>query len=226
MKKPLKAHAPLIAAGAIAAVLTALACLLPVREWADVFEDRIEGMGLAAGLLAFGIAYAAATMLLIPGWIFPLAAGAIFGPGWGIAVTLASVMASSLAAFFTSRYVLRGPAERLARRHRLFKAFDQAVGREGWRIVALLRLSPLLSFGMKSYFFGLTCVALDAYALGTLVGMLPGLLLKVWVGAAGRDVLTHGGPLQWAVLGTGIAATVAVTIVVTRVTRRRLKLAS
>lgn len=220
-----KAKWPLVAAVAIVALLTALAFILPVREWADGFEDRVESMDLAAGLLVFGLGYAVATLLLIPGWIFPLAAGAIFGLGWGLAVTLASIAASSSAAFVTTRYLLRGPAERLARRHKLFKAFDKAVDREGWRIVALLRLSPFLSFGIKSYFFGLTCVRLPDYAIGTFLGMLPGVVLKVWLGAAGRDVLTRGGPLQWTVLGVGIAATVAASVIVTRVTRSRLKLA-
>jgi len=216
---------PLVAAVAVVALLTALAFLLPVREWFDVFEDRVESMDLGAGLLAFGIVYVVATLLLVPGWIFPLAAGAIFGLGWGMAITLGSVTASSAAAFVTTRYLLRGPAEKLAKRHRLFSAFDKAVDKEGWRMVALLRMSPLLSFGIKSYFFGLTCVVMADYLAGTLVGMLPGLLLKVWLGDAGRDVVTRGGPLQWAILSTGIAATVVASVIVTRVTRARLKLA-
>jgi uncharacterized membrane protein YdjX (TVP38/TMEM64 family) len=216
---------PLVAAVVVVIALTALAFFLPLRDWTDVFEDKIESMDLAAGLLTFGIVYVVATLLLVPGWIFPLAAGAIFGLGWGAVVTVASIAASSAAAFLISRYVLRGPMERLARRHRLFKAFDQAVGKEGWRIVALLRLSPILSFGTKSYFFGLTCVELVGYMVGTLVGTLPGVALKVWLGAAGRDVVSRGGPTQWAMLGLGIAATIAVSVVLTRMTRTRLKLA-
>ena len=180
-------------------------------------------MDLAAGLLAFAAVYVAATLLLVPGWLFPLAAGALFGLGWGSVATLASTAVSSAAAFVIARYVLRGPTERIARRHRMFRAFDKAVDQEGWRIVALLRLSPLLSFGIKNYFFGLTCVELPAYLAGTLVGMLPGLLIKVWLGAAGRDVLTRGGPLQWTMLAAGIVATIAASVIVTRVTRERLK---
>ena len=216
---------PLLAAVAIAIVLTALAAVLPVREWADAFEDRVEGLGLATGLLVFAAVYIVATLLLVPGWIFPLAAGALFGLGWGSAVALASSAASSAAAFLMARYVLRGPAERLARRHRLFKAFDKAVDQQGWRIVALLRLSPLLSFGIKNYFFGLTCVELPAYLAGTLIGMLPGLLLKVWLGAAGRGVLARGGPLQSTILAAGVLATLAASVLVTRMTRGRLKVA-
>ena len=222
MKKP-GSKWPLVAAAAIVIALTALAALLPVREWADAFEDRVESMDLAAGLLAFAAVYVAATLLLVPGWLFPLAAGALFGLGWGSVATLASTAVSSAAAFVIARYVLRGPTERIARRHRMFRAFDKAVDQEGWRIVALLRLSPLLSFGIKNYFFGLTCVELPAYLAGTLVGMLPGLLIKVWLGAAGRDVLTRGGPLQWTMLAAGIVATIAASVIVTRLTRDRLK---
>lgn len=217
---------PLVVAVAIAVTLTALAFVLPTHDWAATFEDRVETMDLATGLMVFGAVYATATLLLVPGWIFAVAAGAIFGFPWGIAVALASVAASSTGSFLTARYLLRAPADKLARRHRLFKAFDKAVDREGWRIVALLRLSPLLSFGIKSYFFGLTRVTLTDYLAGTFIGMLPGLLLKVWLGAAGRDAMTRGGPIQWALLAAGAAATVAVSVMVTRLTRARLKLAS
>jgi uncharacterized membrane protein YdjX (TVP38/TMEM64 family) len=225
MKKKLASKWPLIAAVAIVLVLTALAFVLPLRDWTDVLEDRVESMDLGAGLLVFGIAYVIATLLLVPAWIFPIASGVIFGMGWGSVVTLASTAASSALAFVLARYLLRGPVEKLARRQKLFNAFDKAVGKEGWRIVALLRMSPLLSFGLKNYFFGLTCVDPLAYMTGTMVGMFPGLMLKIWLGSAGRDVMSHGGPLQWTMLGVGIAATVASSVVVTRVTRARLKLA-
>jgi uncharacterized membrane protein YdjX (TVP38/TMEM64 family) len=224
MKRPGKWT--VVAAVALVALLAALAVLLPVKEWADHFEDRIETMDLAAGLLLFGSVYIVATLLLVPGWIFPIAAGALFGLGWGLAVALGATAASSIAGFLVSRYLLRGPTEKLARRHRLFKAFDHAVGKEGWKVVALLRLSPLLSFGMKSYFFGLTCVEPVAYVAGTMAGTLPGLALKVWLGSAGRDVMHRGGPLQWTMLGAGLVATVAVTVIITRLTRNRLALRS
>jgi uncharacterized membrane protein YdjX (TVP38/TMEM64 family) len=212
-----------IVAAAIVATLLVLGLVLPVRDWSDSFEDAIERMDLGAGLLTFGLVYAVATLLLIPGWIFPIAAGALFGAMWGMLVTLAATAASALAGFIATRYVLRDHAAHLAGRHRMFRAFDQAVGKEGWRVVALLRLSPLLSFGMKSYFFGLTRVPLGAYIAGTMAGMLPGLALKVYVGSAGRDVLHGGGAAQWALLATGLAATVAATVVVTRLTRKRLQ---
>jgi uncharacterized membrane protein YdjX (TVP38/TMEM64 family) len=129
-----------------------------------------------------------------------------------------------VAAFLISRYVLRSPVERLARRNAPFKAVDHAVAKEPWKVVALLRLSPVLPSGLKSYFLGLTCIDLAAYAYATAAGMLPGLLLKVYLGDAGRGALTHGGPLQWTLFAAGVAATIALTLIVGRKVRRKLNL--
>jgi uncharacterized membrane protein YdjX (TVP38/TMEM64 family) len=77
---------------------------------------------------------------------------------------------------------------------------------------------------VKSYFFGLTRVDPRTYASASLAGLLPGLLLDVYIGDAGRHALT-GGMLQWALLAAGIAATIAVSVIVGRITRKRLAFA-
>jgi hypothetical protein len=55
-------------------------------------------------------------------------------------------------------------------------------------------------------------------------GMLPGILLKVYVGAAGRGAITEGGALNWTIFAAGVAATVALTLIVGRTVRATLKL--
>ena len=96
--------------------------------------------------------------------------------------------------------------------------------REPWKVVALLRMSPVLPSGLKSYFLGLTCVRPLAYTLATAVGTFPGLALKVYVGHAGRDVLQSGGPLKWTLLAAGVVATIAMATLVSRAARKRLRL--
>lgn len=207
----------LLAAGAIAA-------LVPAHDWSELLERSLEEKNLAAALLFFCAAYAIGTLLLLPAWIFPIAAGAAFGMGWGIAAAVVSSTLAALAAFLIGRHVVRDHVERAARRNDTFKAVDKAVKGDPFKVVLLLRLSPVLPSGLKSYFLGLTCAGPLAYTAASALGMLPGLVLKVYVGHAGRGVLDAGGPLKWALLAVGVAATVAVTLVVGRVARKRLGL--
>src|SRR5205814_960209 len=144
---------------------------------------------------------AAALLLLLPAWIFPIAAGAIFGFLWGIVAALLAVAASAIVGLLVARYVVRGRMERVARRNDVFKAVDRAVVKQPRKIVALLRMAPVIPCGLKSYFLGLTRVRLDDYMAGTLAGVAPDLLVKVYLGAAGRGALVHGGALNWALLG-------------------------
>jgi uncharacterized membrane protein YdjX (TVP38/TMEM64 family) len=213
-----------IALGAAALAALALAAILPLEDWSYELTQAIGGMGLVAGLALFGAVNLLATLLLVPAWIFPLVAGAAFGMGWGLLVALAAALASALAAFVLARTLLRRRVERAARRSEAFRRVAAAVKREPWKVVALLRMSPLLPSGLKSYFLGLTRVRLAVYATASAAGMLPGIVLKVYVGAAGRDALSGGSALNWTVFAAGVAATIAVTVIVGRKVRARLKL--
>ena len=92
-------------------------------------------------------------------------------------------------------------------------------------MVALLRMSPVLPSGLKSYLLGLTRVRLADYVSASAAGLLPGVLLKVYIGTAGRGALTEGGAHNWALLAAGLAATVVLTVLVGRKVRRTLELA-
>jgi uncharacterized membrane protein YdjX (TVP38/TMEM64 family) len=208
-----------------AAALLALlgAALLPLENWSQKFQAAIAGMDLAAGLAAFCAVSVIASLLLVPAWLFTIAAGAVFGMGWGLVAAIASAAGSVLAAFLAARYALRRPFERLAHRHATFKAMDAAVAKEGWKVVALLRLSPIVPSSLKSYFLGLTRIRLAPYAAASIAAMFPGILLKVYVGAAGRGVLSEGGALNWAMFAAGVAATLALAFLLGRSARKKLE---
>jgi undecaprenyl-diphosphatase len=209
---------------AVLALAALAGLLLPTEDWSDALEDAVEQMNPLAGFAIFCIVYIAATLVLLPPWILPLVAGAAFGLGWGTIAALISSTVAAVAAFLLARYVVRKRVENAARKHPAFKALDQAVAKDPWRMVALLRLSPVMPSGIKSYFLGLTRVPLAAYSAASAAGMFPGLALKVYVGATGRGALQHGGALNWMMFAAGVAATVALTIVVGRVVQRRVKL--
>lgn len=210
--------------GAAGLVALALGAVLPLEDWSDRLVEAIGGMSLFTGLLLFCAANTLAALLLVPAWLFPLAAGAVFGLGWGLAAAFAGALASALAAFLVGRHLLRSWVERAARRNKVFKGVDGAVKKEPWKVVALVRMSPVLPSGLKSYFLGLTRVKLATYLSASAAGMLPGIVLKVYIGAAGRGAISEGGALNWAIFVAGIGATIALTMIVGRKVRARLKL--
>jgi uncharacterized membrane protein YdjX (TVP38/TMEM64 family)/membrane-associated phospholipid phosphatase len=205
------------------ALLIAAGALLP-EQWWSAFEDAVERMNPLAALLAFSAVYAMALLLLLPAWIFPIAAGAIFGFAWGLLAAALALSASALVGWTLSRHVVRAWMERAAHRSRTFKAIDHAVAKEPRKVVALLRLTPVIPCGLKSYFLGLTRVRLDDYMLATLAGVAPDLLVKVYLGAAGRGALAHGGTLDWSLFAAGVAAFLVLSLIVGRMVRAKLAL--
>ncbi|HVG58139.1 MAG TPA: TVP38/TMEM64 family protein [Hyalangium sp.] len=212
----------------VIAAFVAAIVLLPVNEWLLKLVERIRDMG-GVGAAVFVVAYVAATVLLLPGSILTLGAGFAYGPVYGtLLVMLASNVGATLA-FLLGRTVLRGwVARRIAGAAR-FSAVDAAVGAQGFRVVLLLRLSPLFPFNLLNYALGLTRVRLRDYMLASLPGMFPGTLLYVYLGSLVTSVsqLTSGqrpdsGPWGRVLFWGGLVATVAVTVLLTRIARRAL----
>ena len=131
---------------------------------------------------------------------------------------LGSATLSACIAFLIGRRLARERIMRLVARDERLKALHRAVGAEGWRVVGLMRLSPVFPFGLQNYLFGVTAVRLVPYALATLVGMAPATTLYVYVGSLGSAGTAAGeaGALRWALVAAGLAATAAVVWLVTR----------
>jgi uncharacterized membrane protein YdjX (TVP38/TMEM64 family) len=124
-----------------------------------------------------------------------------------------------------ARRFARARVEELARKDARLAAVDRAVAREGWKVVFLLRLSPLVPYAISNYVYGVTAVAFGQFLLASWIGMIPGTLLYVSLGAAGRAAVGGSAgrtPLEWAALAVGLAATVAVTAFVARAAKKEL----
>jgi uncharacterized membrane protein YdjX (TVP38/TMEM64 family) len=213
--------------GAAGAVVAALV-LLPVNAWLLALIEWIRGAGLVGAALYVG-AYVAATVVLAPASVLTLGAGFAYGPVYGtLLVTLAANL-GALAAFLLGRTALRERVSQRVAGNPRFAAVDAAVGARGFRVVLLLRLSPVIPFNLLNYTLGLTRVRTRDYALATLLGMVPGTLLYVYLGSLVTSAaqLTSGqrpdpGPYGRILFWGGLAATVLATVVITRVARRAL----
>jgi undecaprenyl-diphosphatase len=222
--KPARRHWVWIGTAIGIALALGVALLAPVADWLAALEGVLERKSLAQGLLIFGAVSVIGMLLLVPAWIFPIAAGAAFGLGWGIVAAVAASTLAALAAFLVARYLIHDHVGRAARRDKSFAAVDKAVKRDPFKVVALLRMAPVLPSALKSYFLGLTCVDAIAYTAASALGMLPGITVKVYIGHAGRDAFSAGDPLRWALLAAGLAAALALALLVGRAARRLLRL--
>jgi uncharacterized membrane protein YdjX (TVP38/TMEM64 family) len=213
--------------GLIALALLAVgagAWYAPFALWFKHIHPLVVQMGWA-GPAVFVLIYIVGTVLLVPGIVMSVAAGLLFGL-WGIPIVSAGGTIGATLAFIIARYLARGKLERLAAGNATFKAIDEAVSGHGGKLVALLRLSPMVPFSVSNYLYGLTDVKLVPYILATWVGTIPVICLEVYLGAAGKVGLSgHHHPrskLEYVFFGVGLGATIGVTLVVTYIARRAL----
>jgi uncharacterized membrane protein YdjX (TVP38/TMEM64 family) len=213
-----------IAVAVILAALVAAGRVLPWQAWLRALEERIAALG-ALGVVLYGAIYVLAVLLFVPGLVLTLGAGFLFGIARGIVLVSAASTVAAAAAFIIARRVARRRIEGWARGRPDFAAIDRAIGEKGWKIVALLRLSPIVPFSLSNYLYGLTSIRLGAYVLTSWLAMLPATVVYVSLGAAGRAAGSGArrSPAEWSLLAVGLGATIAATILVSRVARRELQ---
>ena len=181
-----------------------------------------------AGALAFVPLYALWVTLLLPGVWASMLAGALYGTWWGSLIVFVGACLGAEAAFLLGRTWLRNWARRRLAAVPKLLAIEQAVSREGLKLVLLTRLSPAFPFSLLNFAYGLSEVSLRDYTIG-LIGILPGTILFCGLGALAGDVARFGEVLSgeadagtWALRIVGLLATVASVWLVGRAAQRAL----
>ena len=199
-----------------------------LTETLTTFASGLSEQG-ATGALLFALGYAVAVVAFFPASVLTLLAGALFGFVKGAALVFVGAVLGSTIAFLLSRSVLRAGVERRLAGNPRFAAVDRAIGREGRRIVFLLRLSPVFPFTALNYALGVTRVRLRDYLIAS-IGMLPGTLAYVYYGTLAGAVAgavgsgeSTGTPGVWALRILGLVATIAATTIVARTARRAIR---
>ncbi|MEG4033619.1 TVP38/TMEM64 family protein [Microcoleus sp. w1-18aA5] len=192
---------------------------------------RIEDLGWW-GPVAFVATYNLATVLFVPGSLLTLGGGAIFGLWWGSVYVFAASILGAVFAFAIGRYLCRDRVVKYMESHPKFKALDRAVSQQGLKIVFLTRLCPLFPFNLLNYALGITQVSLKDYVLGSF-GMIPGTIMYVYSGSLVGEVAAIGtatvyaspqdSAVKWLINIISFLATVAVTILITRIARKALE---
>jgi uncharacterized membrane protein YdjX (TVP38/TMEM64 family) len=191
-----------------------------ILEW-------VESLG-AVGAIAFIGIYIVATVAFIPGLLLTLGAGLLFGVVWGSVYVFVASTAGAILAFWIGRYLLRNWVSKKIADNVKFQAIDNAVGRSGFKIVLLTRLSPAFPFNLLNYAYGVTGVSLRDYSLAS-IGMIPATILYVYIGSLAGSIATLGTntkvsdpKIQLAAQVLGLVATIVVTVYITRLAQKAL----
>lgn len=192
-----------------------------MTHWLLEFQAYVRGAG-AIGYIAYILVYAVCVVFFIPATILTLGAGAIFGLAGGTLVVIAGATLGATLAFLLARTVLRKRVEKMASRHPKFRALDEAITREGTKIVFLVRLSVLFPFTWINYVLGLTGVRLRTYIWTTLVGIAPATFAFVYIGSIANEAAT-ASRARLIVYIVGAVAALLVSIVVGRIATKALK---
>jgi uncharacterized membrane protein YdjX (TVP38/TMEM64 family) len=172
------------------------------------------------GPVAFLLIYVAAVVFFVPASIFTVGAGFVYGMFWGSVYVLISAYVAANLTFLIARHFARDWVTERVKSHVKFAAIDEAVAREGWKIVALVRLTPIFPFSLMSYAFGLTRVPLWQYFAANIT-MIPGTCMYVYFGTLARDLTERVATPPWLKWGIGAVA-VIVVLYITRFARRAL----
>jgi uncharacterized membrane protein YdjX (TVP38/TMEM64 family) len=203
---------------------------LPVQQWLRSFNDWVGQMGIVGIFIFIGV-YAVATVLLAPGSVLTIGAGFAFGLWKGFLAVSGGATLGAALAFLVARFIARERVAAIAQRNEKFREIDATIAKQGAQLIFLLRLSPVIPFNLSNYLYGLTGVKFWPYVLASWIGMMPGTFLYVYIGTAGKaavsavaggEAVQHGWQ-YWTFMTIGLAATIVVTIWVTKIARDALR---
>jgi len=229
-KYSLNSKLKLVLIGGLVVLLIIATKHFDLRELLQASLLWVDSLGVLAPIV-YMIIYNVATLLFIPGSLLTLKGGYLFGLFWGSIYVTIAAMFGAIFAFLIGRYLSRDWVCKQIESNDKFKAINQAVKTEGWKIVLLTRLSPIFPFNLLNYVFGVTQVSIKDYILGS-IGMIPATVVYVYIGSLASDLATVNMSNQptttesqiakWVIRIIGLIATIAVTVYLTHLAKKSL----
>lgn len=223
LRKPSPLGLSLLALVALAGVAL-LYHFLPIREWLEAFKHYVATLG-PLGWILYVLTYAVCCVLFIPASILTLSAGAIFGVVKGSLIVICGATLGACLSFLLARTVMRKRIESMTASNAKFRALDQAITAEGWKIVVLVRCSVVFPFTYINYAFGLTGIAFVPYAIATFFGIIPTTVAFVYLGdlAGSAATATKAQTTALVIKIVGGLIALGVSIFVTRLATKAIK---
>lgn len=193
----------------LAGVVGVLLLPLVIRYGPLLFDQMhlvevVQSHGLW-GYIIFLLLHIVATMLGVPGVILTIVGGILFGLLWGSVLSLVGATLGAMGAFWTARYLFLDWAQKRVRDRKLLCSFNQAVLQHPFSFVLIVRFAPISPFNLVNFLFGMTTIHWFPYSLGTLIGIIPGVIAYTWIGVAGNEAMHGKGPWPLVIACTCLA---------------------
>jgi uncharacterized membrane protein YdjX (TVP38/TMEM64 family) len=216
-------------AGRLALLALLAAGIAAAWRWHGLFEPLALTAAVArhpAAPLGFLALHVAASLFFVPRTLLAVAAGLLFGMWWGLLWAMLGSLVGAVCGFAVARYLYAEFAAR-ANPTRLTVLLDRAE-RGGWRMVAVLRLVPIMPHSLTNYALGLTHIRLGPYAIGSLLGQLPLTIAYVELGAAGERAMLGAADWRHQVLWPSVIglSALALSVLIPLLARRRQPVSS
>jgi len=213
-----------VAAGAI----FLLSRIVPVIDTLAEVQQHVMRWG-AWSAIWYPLLYACCNVLLLPGGVLSVGAGFFFGLWWGFFLVWFGTVLGAAAAFGISRALGRQWVEKHLFKHRKLAALDEAISREGWKIIVLSQLHPLFPTSLIFYLYGVTRMRFWNCMLWIAVGQAPGRFLYSYFGTLAQYGIrllqhkSHPRPVEYIVWGGGLLLTFGITFALGRIALRLLR---
>ena len=173
------------------------------------------------GYLGFILIYIVSTVMMLPGSPLTFTAGALFGFWKGLILVSLSSTLGATCAFMVSRYLIRKSIEKRVLKKKKFQSIDNEIDEQGWKIVILARLSPIIPFFLLNYALGITKIRFIHFIFASWVGMIPGTTVYVLMGNMGGAFINgKKSSFEWVLLGIGLIATILVTLLISKIIKK------
>jgi uncharacterized membrane protein YdjX (TVP38/TMEM64 family) len=180
------------------------------------------------GLAGMSLLYVPLAVAALPVWPLTIAVGFFFGVVWAVPIASLGSTLGATTAFLVGRRLGRAAMMRRLGDRPVLAALDRAISRQGFVIVLLVRLSPLLPYNVLNYALALSSVSCRTFVFASWLGMLPVTVMYASIGAAaeslaellsGQENASSGQVL----LIAGAIATVVVALLIARATKKALR---
>lgn len=194
--------------------------ILQLFEWLD-------GLGIW-GPIFFMLIVMMIVVMMLPGVLFTLGAGFLFGPLLGSLYIVIATTTGALIAFILARYFFSATVSRFLHAHERLRVLNDEFSQEGWKFILLTRMIPFFPFKPANYFFGVTDFTLRDFLIGTFFGIMPITFFNVYLGSLAADLTMLGARdsprsgLEWGLYGLGFLIMVVALVYITQHARKAL----